>query len=220
MRRIAAHLLEVAPEDLELKEGAFRVKGAPLAVTVAEVAQAAYDPRRLPKGMEVGLEEKATFNLEGATFPYGAHLALVKVDPETFLVRVLGYWAVDEVGRVVNPLLAYGQAQGGVVQGLGQALLEEVALDPYGQNLTASLLEYALPRALHAPKVAWSPGKELPSPQNPLGAKGIGEAGAIAAPPAMVNAVLDALGLVHLDIPLTPERLFRAVLGRAEAGPK
>lgn len=221
MRRIAAHLLEVAPEDLELKEGAFRVKGTPLAVNVAEVAQAAYDPRRfirgwgtperLPKGMEVGLEEKATFHLEGATFPYGAHLALVEVDPETFTVRVLGYWAVDDVGRVVNPLLAYGQAQGGVVQGLGQALLEEVVLDAYGQNLTASLLEYALPRALHAPKVAWE-YREIPSPQNPLGAKGIGEAGAIAAPPAIANAVLDALDLLHLDIPLTPGKLFRAVL--------
>ncbi len=213
MRRIAAHLLEVAPEDLVLEGGAFRVKGAPLAVSVAEVAQVAYDPRRLPRGMEVGLEERATFNLEGATFPYGAHLALVEVDPETFLVRVLGYWAVDEVGRVVNPLLAYGQAQGGVVQGLGQALLEEVVLDPQGQNLTASLLEYALPRAAQAPKVIWSPGEEHPSPQNPLGAKGIGEAGAIAAPPAIANAVLDALGLLHLDLPLTPPKLFQALRG-------
>lgn len=219
MRRIAAHLLEAAPEDLELSEGAFRVRGTPLALPVAEVARAAHDPRRLPPGLEPGLEEKATFSLQGASYPFGAHLALVEVDPDTYAVRLLGYWAVDDVGRVVNPLLVEGQVQGGVVQGLGQALLEEVALDPYGQNLTASLLEYALPRAQQAPKVA-ALRTETPSPTNPLGAKGIGEAGAIAAPPAIANAVLDALGLVHLDIPLTPERLFRAVRGRADAGPE
>lgn len=214
MFRIAAHLLETSPHDLELRDGRIGVRGAAdRAVTVAEVAEAAYQASPLPDGMTPGLEEEGTFMVEQPTAPFGAHLCVVEVDPETGQVQVLRYVSVDDCGVVVNPLLVEGQIQGGVVQAMGQAFLEEVVYDAAGQPLTGSLLEYAIPRAIHAPAVEMH-RTVTPSPTNPLGAKGVGEAGTIGATPAFVNAVLDALrpfGIRHLDSPLHPERIWRAI---------
>ncbi|PZA05845.1 MULTISPECIES: xanthine dehydrogenase family protein molybdopterin-binding subunit [unclassified Meiothermus] len=210
VRRIAAHLLEAAPEDIVLTEGGWGVQGTDRAVSLEQVAQAAYNPRKLPPDLEPGLEGQATFNLKEANYPFGAHLALVELDRETGQVRVLRYVALDDVGVVVNPLLVQGQQQGGVAQGLGQALYEGIRYDETGQNQSASLLEYNLPRA---DQVVWVEAHRgnTPSPTNPLGAKGIGEAGTIGATPTIVNAVMDALGLKHLDMPLTPEKVWRAL---------
>ncbi|RDI95737.1 xanthine dehydrogenase family protein molybdopterin-binding subunit [Meiothermus sp. QL-1] len=215
MRRIAAHLLEAAPEDLERTEKGFGVRGTDKEVALEQILAAAFNPRRLPEGLEPGLEVQASFALKEANYPFGAHLAVVEVDPETGEVRLLRYIAVDDCGVVVNPLLFEGQQHGGVAQGIGQALYEGILYDEEGQNLTASLLEYALPRADQMPPLE-AHRLETPSPTNPLGVKGVGEAGAIAATPAVVNAVLDALGVEHLDMPLSPEKLWRALRGMVE----
>ncbi|MDX2007488.1 MAG: xanthine dehydrogenase family protein molybdopterin-binding subunit [Meiothermus sp.] len=211
MLRIAAHLLEAAPEDVELTEKGWAVRGVPdKAVSTADIAQAAYNPRKLPQGLDPGLEGQASFTLKDATFPFGAHLVMLEVDPETGQVRLLRHVSVDDAGNIVNPLLFEGQQHGGVAQGIGQALLEGVAFDAEGQNLTASLLNYTLPRAgdLIGMEVYHN---QTTTTTNPLGAKGIGEAGTIGATPAAVNAVLDALGVEHLDMPLTPEKVWRAI---------
>lgn len=213
MLRVAAHLLEASPRDVELRDGKVAVRGSDRAVTVEEVAEAAYQANRLPSGLSPGLDEEGSFVVEQATAPFGAHLCVVEVDPETGQVRVLRYVSVDDCGVVVNPLLVEGQIQGGIVQAMGQALLEEVVYEPSGQPLTASLADYPLPRAVHAPAVEMH-RTVTPSPTNPLGAKGVGEAGTIGATPAFANAVVDALrpfGVLHLDTPLLPERIWRAV---------
>ncbi|MCX7740049.1 MAG: xanthine dehydrogenase family protein molybdopterin-binding subunit [Meiothermus sp.] len=214
MTRIAAHLLEAAPEDLELGEEGFRVRGTDRGVALGEVIAAAFSPRKLPPGLEPGLEGRASFTLKEANYPFGAHLAVVEVDPETGQVQVLRYIAVDDCGTVINPLLFEGQQHGGVAQGIGQALYEGIFYDAEGQNLQASLLEYALPRADQVPHVE-AHRMETPSPTNPLGVKGVGEAGAIAATPAVVNAVLDALEVDHLDMPLSPEKVWRCLREKA-----
>ncbi|WP_036218495.1 xanthine dehydrogenase family protein molybdopterin-binding subunit [Calidithermus chliarophilus] len=210
VRRIAAHLLEAAPEDVELGERGWGVRGTDKAVSLEQVAQAAYSPRKLPPDLEPGLEGQATFNLKEANYPFGAHLALVEIDRETGQVRVLRYVALDDVGVVVNPLLVEGQQQGGVAQGLGQALYEGISYDEVGQNQSTSFLEYNLPRADQMVRVEAHRGGTR-SPTNPLGVKGIGEAGTIGATPTVVNAVMDALGIKHLDMPLTPEKVWRAL---------
>ncbi|HXF82455.1 MAG TPA: xanthine dehydrogenase family protein molybdopterin-binding subunit [bacterium] len=211
---IAAHLLEASPGDLEWGGGHFHVRGAPQRrVSFAEVAAAAYQPGRLPAGLEMGLQAAAVFTLPGPVFPYGAYAAVVEIDPETGRVDVVRLVAVDDAGRIVNPLLAEGQVIGAVVQGLGQSLSEAVVYGEDGQMLTASFTEYALPRAADAPPLH-SEFQETPSPLNPLGAKGIGEAGTIAAPAAIANAVLDALaplGVRHLDFPFTPPRIWKVI---------
>lgn len=221
MFRVAARLLEASPRDLELRDGRIAVRGTPdRAVTVAEVAEAAYQAGRLPDGLSPGLEEEGTFVVEQATAPFGAHLCVVEVDPETGQVRVLRYVSVDDCGVVVNPLLVEGQIQGGIVQAMGQALLEEVVYDPSGQPLTTTLADYPVPRAVDAPAVEMH-RTVTPSPTNPLGAKGVGEAGTIGATPAFVNAVLDALrpfGVRHLDTPLRPERIWRAIQQARRSG--
>jgi len=210
MVRIAAHLLEAAPEDIELLEQGWGVRGTDKAVGLEQILAAAFNPRKLPAGLEPGLEGHASFSLREANYPFGAHLAMVEVDPETGQVRILRYIAVDDCGVVVNPLLFEGQQHGGIAQGIGQALYEGVVYDQEGQNRTANYLEYALPKADQIPPM--EPHRhQTPSPTNPLGVKGVGEAGAIAATPAVVNAVLDALGIAHLDMPLTPEKVWRAL---------
>ncbi len=215
--RIAAHLLEAAEADIEWSDGKLRVRGAPdRTVSWQEVAAAAYQPGRLPPGMEPGLEAYGSFALPGLVFPYGAYGALVEVDRETGEVRVQKLLAVDDAGRVINPLLAEGQVHGGIAQGIGQALLEEAVYGEDGQLFTASLGEYAVPRAGQVPEVE-SELMETPSPLNPLGAKGIGEAGTIGMPVAIANAVMDALrplGVRHLDFPFRPERVWRAIRGQ------
>ncbi|MCS7276366.1 MAG: xanthine dehydrogenase family protein molybdopterin-binding subunit [Dehalococcoidia bacterium] len=213
-RRIAAHLLEAAPEDVELREGRFYVRGVPdRAVDWAAVALQAYLAHNLPEGMEPGLEASAFYDPENFTFPFGTHISMVEVDPETGQVKVLRYVAVDDAGNIINPLVFEGQVHGGIAQGIGQALLEWGRFDDDGTPLAVSFMEYALPRASHLPSFE-TDVQVTPCPHNPLGAKGIGEAGTIAATPCIVNAVVDALsplGIRHLDIPLTPPRVWRAI---------
>lgn len=210
MRQIAAHLLEAAPADLELVEQSWGVRGTDRRIAVREIAQTAYNPRKLPAAMEAGLEGQASFNLKDATYPFGAHLAMVELDADTGQITVLKYFALDDCGTIVNPLLVEGQVHGGVAQAIGQAYFEGIVYDPSGQNLTASLLEYTFPRADQIPWLDSERG-QTPSPNNPLGAKGVGEAGTIGGTPAAVAAVLDALQIKHLDMPLTPEKVWRAM---------
>ena len=213
-KRIAAHLLEAAEADIVFEGGRFFVRGAPeRAVTFQEVALEAYVPRKIPADLELGLEATAFFNPSNFVFPFGTHVAVVEVDPETGQVKLLRYVAVDDVGRVINPMIVDGQVHGGVVHGVGQALWEQVVYDEQGNLLTGTWLDYAMPRAADLPFFQ-TDRLETPSPVNPLGVKGAGETGTIASTPAVVNAVLDALapfGVKHIDMPLTPERVWRAV---------
>jgi len=212
--RIAAHLLEGRTEDIVWADGRLYVRGAPdRALTLPEVAAAAYQPGRLPQDLEMGLDALDVFRLPGPVFPFGAYGAVVEINPSTGEIRVLRLVAVDDAGRIVNPLLAEGQVIGGSVQGLGQALAEEVVYGEDGQFLTATLAEYSIPRAEQVPEIA-SEFLETPSPLNPLGAKGIGEAGCIATPAAIANAVMDALAplrIRHLDFPFTPRLVWEAI---------
>jgi aerobic carbon-monoxide dehydrogenase large subunit len=214
-KKIAAEMMEVAAEDLAYEGGAFVVPGtgvAPLAF--AKVARMAYVGHVLPNGVEPGLDETLFYDPTGMGAPSGVHMAYVEVDPETGMVEILDYVAVDDAGVIINPLLATGQIHGGVAQGIGQALYEEVCYDgESGQLLTGSLLDYAVPHADSLPNIR-SQFQQTPSPTNPLGVKGIGESGAIGAPPTIVHAVLDALapfGIAHLDMPLTPQKIWVAI---------
>jgi carbon-monoxide dehydrogenase large subunit len=216
-RRIAAALLEAAPEDLVWEPGRFAVRGVPgHAATLADVAAAAHAARILPAGMEPGLEATTVWDPANFTYPSGAHVAVVEVDPDTGAVRLERVVAVDDCGRAINPMLVEGQIHGGLAQGIGQALSERLVYDETGQCLTASLMDYAAPRADTLPSFDLD-RVETPTPVNPLGAKGCGEAGTIGVTPAVVNAVLDALaplGVTHLDMPLTPARVWAAIHGR------
>lgn len=212
--RIAAHLLEGRPDDVIWADGRLYVRGAPdRALTLPDVAAAAYQPGRLPVDLGMGLDAQEIFRLPGPVFPFGAYGSVVEIDPSTGKIQVLRLVAVDDAGRIVNPLLAEGQVIGGSVQGLGEALTEEAVYGEDGQFLTATFAEYGIPRAVHVPEIA-SEFLETPSPLNPLGAKGIGEAGCIATPAAVANAVMDALaplGIRHLDFPFTPRRVWEAI---------
>lgn len=211
---IASHLLEAAPADLEWNSGRIHVRGAPdRGVSLKDVAAAAYQPGRLPPGMEMGLDASGAFNLPGPVFPFGAYGAVVEVERETGEVRILALVAVDDAGRIVNPLLAEGQVIGATVQGLGQCFTEEVVYSSDGQLLSATFADYALLRAPQAPTIT-TEFEETLSPFNPLGAKGVGEAGTIATPAAVANAVMDALaplGVTHIDFPMTPAKIWRAI---------
>jgi carbon-monoxide dehydrogenase large subunit len=223
-KKIAAGMLEVDETDISYAAGAFSVSGTDIApVTFAKVARMAYTGHKLPDDVTPGLDETVFYDPTGMGSPSGVHLAYVEVDPETGIVDIIDYVAVDDVGTVINPRLAAGQIHGGVVQGIAQALYEEVSYDPdNGQLLTGSLLDYAVPRAEHVPNIT-SLFQETPSPTNPIGVKGIGESGSIAAPPCMVHAVLDALspfGITQLDMPLTPSRIWAAVQAARDGGPR
>ena len=214
-RAIVAHKLEAAPEDIEVREGKFSVKGSPdKAMTLAEVAGMAYIPEgNLPEHMEPGLEETAFYDPDNFTFPFGAHAAVVEVDPETGKIDVVRYVAVDDCGPPINPNLIDGQIHGGVVHALGQALFEQVAYDEDGQLLTGSFVSYALPSAAEVPNFE-TDRTVTPSPVNTLGVKGIGEAGTIAGSAAVTNAVIDALrpaGIDFINMPLTPMRVWEAL---------
>jgi carbon-monoxide dehydrogenase large subunit len=212
-RRIAAHLLEAAPEDVALRDGKFSVAGTDKGVTWASVAKTAYVPRQLPKGMEPGFSETAAFTPPAVTFPNGTHVCEVELDPDTGAVAIVRYTVVDDVGRMVNPMLVKGQIHGGIVQGLGQGLYENLAYDATGQLLAGTFMDYAMPRADDMPGFEVG-AHEVPTQVNPLGAKGVGEAGTVGALPALMNAVNDALassGVRHLDMPVTPERVWRAI---------
>ena len=215
-RGIAAHLLNSRADDITFADGVLSDNKTAQSVTIDAVIAAAGEQSRLPAGMSTGaLDTTVVFERENYTVPNGAHACEVEVDPETGVVRIDKFWAVDDFGSVINPMLADGQVMGGIVQGLGQALLEEIVYHPEtGQPLTASLLEYALPRADHVPRMEIVFYEGAPTQRNPLGAKGSGEAGCCGASPVAVNAVLDALyeyGVLHIDMPLTPEKVWRAV---------
>jgi carbon-monoxide dehydrogenase large subunit len=214
-KKIAAEMMEVAAEDIAYESGSFTIPGTEIApLGFAKVARMAYLGHVLPDGLEPGLDETLFYDPVGMGAPSGVHMAYVEVDPDTGMVEILDYVAVDDAGTIINPLLATGQIHGGVVQGIGQALHEEVCYDrETGQLLTGSLLDYGVPRADSLPAFR-SQFQETPSPINPLGVKGIGESGAIGAPPTIVHAVLDALaplGIVHLDMPLTPQKIWAAI---------
>lgn len=214
-RQLAAHMLECADADLVFREGRFTVTGTDRSLVLADVARAAYGGlTSYPTGFEFGLETTAYFDPPDLNYPCGAHLAMVAVDRDTGRVALLRYVAVDDVGRIVNPMIVEGQIHGGVAQGVGQALFEQLLYDhATGQLVTGSLMDYTVPRARDLPDITVT-FQETPSPNNPLGVKGAGENGAVGAPAAVVNAVLDALaplGVKHLDMPLTPYRVWRAM---------
>jgi carbon-monoxide dehydrogenase large subunit len=211
---LAAHLLEAAVEDLAWDGDRVAVRGVPSrAWSLYELAQLASQGADRPPGMDPGLEATGAFDPEDFTYPSGTHVCLVEVDPETGHVEVVRYVAVDDCGRRISPAIVEGQVHGGVAQGIGQALLEDAGYEADGTPRATNLLTYALPTAPDLP--AFTAGAlETPTDRNPLGAKGAGEAGTIGAPPAVVNAVVDALaplGVVHIDMPLTPERVWRAI---------
>ncbi|MHA6803522.1 xanthine dehydrogenase family protein molybdopterin-binding subunit [Salinifilum ghardaiensis] len=213
-RAIAAHMLEAAEDDLEFEAGRFSVAGAPGGgVTIQEVAGAAYLAADLPEGMEPGLSEEQFFDPPNFTYPFGTHICVVEVDTETGKVTVPHYFGVDDCGNVINPSIVDGQMHGGIAQGIGQALYEEAAHDADGTLTSAALSDYLVPAAPELPEFTLG-HTVTPSPTNALGAKGAGESGSIAATPAVVNAVLDALapfGVEHIDMPATPRRVWEAI---------
>jgi aerobic carbon-monoxide dehydrogenase large subunit len=210
-RRIAAGLLQADSAEIVFADGRFTVPGTEREIELSAVARAAADPANLPEGMAPGLHSSVYSMLDVFTFPNGCHIAEVEIDPETGVVTLERYTAVDDYGRLINPLLTTGQVQGGVAQGIGQALLEHTVYDPgSGQLLSGSLMDYALPRADDLPPFDITLA-ELPTSANPLGVKGSGQAGCIAAPQTIINAIVDALGIDHIDMPATPERVWRAM---------
>jgi carbon-monoxide dehydrogenase large subunit len=213
-RKIAAHLLEAAETDLEFDDGSFTVAGTDKGITIKQVAMAAFQAPRLPPGMDPGLYETGTFSPKQDTYPNGCHVCEVEIDPDTGAVAVLRYAVSDDVGNVMNPTGLKGQIHGGVAQGLGQALMEQVAYDPEsGQLLSGSLMDYAMPRADTTCDIEIV-SNPVPTALNPLGAKGAGEAGTVGALPVVVNAVLDALrplGVKDIEMPVTSERVWRAI---------
>ncbi len=210
---MAAMMLEAAAGDIEFKDGAFRIVGTDRALPLTAVAQAFYRPAMLPPQFDVGLEASGTFAAEPPNYPNGCHVCEVEIDPETGLVTLARYAAVDDVGRVMNRLLCEGQIHGGVAQGVGQALMERIVFDESGQLVTGSFQDYAMPRADDFPELV-SELTEVPAKTNPLGVKGAGEAGATGAPPAVIGAVLDALrplGIEQIDMPATPDRVWALI---------
>jgi carbon-monoxide dehydrogenase large subunit len=217
---IAAHLLEASAGDIDFADGIFAVAGTDRRISFAEIAHAANVPHNFPlETLEPGLQETAVYDPPAFAFSNGAHICEVEIDPLTGETTVTGYWGVDDVGAVINPMIVDGQVHGGVAQGLGQALCELCLYDRSGQILSGSFLDYALPRAADLPLIESELDESQPCTHNPLGAKGCGEAGTIAAPAAIVSAVLDALaplGVTDIDMPLTPEAVWRAI-GAAKA---
>jgi len=219
-RELASHLLEVDADDLVFTDGRFNVKGVPKrALTIQQIARQAREAKNLPKEMTAALVADATFEPANFTFPFGTHICVVEVETQTGNVEIKKYVAVDDCGKVINPLLVDGQIQGGIAQGIGQALYEGVVYDDNGQLLTGSLMDYAVPRAANLPRLQLA-RTETPTPVNPLGIKGIGEAGTIGSTPAVVSAVVDALapfGVTHIDMPLTPQKLWSLCQGKQAA---
>lgn len=210
-RKIAAHKLEASEDDIEYSGGQFTIKGTDRSVGFGDVALTAYVPHDYPiEELEPGLEFNAFYDPKNFTFPFGTHIAAVEVDPDTGEVSILRYVAVDDVGEVINPMIVDGQVHGGIAHGIGQALLEGAVYAENGQPVTASFMDYAIPRAADLPMFEVD-RTVTPCPHNPLGAKGAGETGTIASTPAVVNAVCDAVGARDIPMPLTPERVWRAM---------
>jgi carbon-monoxide dehydrogenase large subunit len=209
LKELASDALEAAPADLELANGAVRVIGTDRQIVFAELA-------RLPKAVEEARTGVGAFTPPDATYPNGTHIAEVEIDPDTGITAITRYTVCDDFGRTVNPLLLEGQVHGGVIQGIGQALHERAVYDTDGQLLTASFMDYALPRAEDVPFLRFET-RNVPSTTNPLGIKGAGEAGSIGSCPAVMNALVDALdracGVRDIDMPATPHAVFRALAG-------
>ncbi len=218
--KLAAHLLQVDPSTVSFADGKFTSKAAAdKQVTIQEVALAAHLARNLPPDMEPGLSATAFYEPKNFTFPFGTHIAVVEIDRETGEIQFKRYIAVDDCGKQINPMLVHGQVHGGIVQSIGQALYEEVVYDDQGQLVTGTLMDYALPKAIMIPHMELD-STVTPSPVNPLGAKGVGEAGTIGATPAIVSAVVDALapfGVRHVDMPLKPETIWQ-IIKKSSAG--
>ncbi|PYG34751.1 xanthine dehydrogenase family protein molybdopterin-binding subunit [Pelagimonas varians] len=218
-KKIAAHLLEAADSDIELKDGQFSVAGTDKSVAWGDVTLAAYVPHNYPlEDIEPGLEETAFYDPANFTYPSGAYCCEVELDPETGKVTVERFSAADDFGNIVNPMIVSGQVHGGIGQGIGQALLENAAYDENGQLLSASYMDYAMPRADDVPFYAVDHSACTPCTHNPLGVKGCGEAGAIGSPPAVINAVIDAMqsgghNVTHIDMPASPSRVWEAMKG-------
>jgi carbon-monoxide dehydrogenase large subunit len=211
--KIAAHLMEASPADIEFDKGTFRVKGTDKTKALAEVSLAAYVPHNYPTDLEPGLDETAFYDPKNFTFPAGAHVVEVEIDPDTGVVEIVSVACSDDVGTVINPMIVAGQLHGGLAQGIGQALLEHGQYDEAGQLLTGSYMNYTMPRASDLP--SFKLGSNITAcTHNPLGVKGVGEVGSIGVPVAVVNAVVDALadlGIKHVDMPVTPERIWRHI---------
>ena len=218
-KKIAGHLLEASDADIELKDGKFTVAGTDKSVAWGDVTLAAYVPHNYPlEDIEPGLEETAFYDPSNFTYPSGAYACEVEVDPETGRVTIESFAAADDFGNVVNPMIVEGQVHGGIGQGIGQALLESCIYDENGQLLSASYMDYAMPRAEDVPFYKVDHSCVTPCTHNPLGVKGCGEAGAIGSPPAVVNAVIDALAsggfnVAHIDMPVSPHRVWKAMQG-------
>lgn len=219
-KKIAAHMLEAAEGDITFEDGSFKVAGTDKAKTFGEIAFSAYVPHNYPlETLEPGLEETAFYDPANFTYPAGAYLCEVEVDPDTGKVQVMAFTCADDFGNVMNPMVVEGQVHGGVGQGIGQALIEHTTYDDNGQLLSASYMDYAMPRADDVPMYTVDHSCATPCTHNPLGVKGCGEAGAIGSPPAVVNAVIDALqrgghtAVTHIDMPLTPSRVWSAMQG-------
>jgi carbon-monoxide dehydrogenase large subunit len=214
-KTIAAHLLEASVGDIAFEDGMFGVAGTDRRVTLREVARVAHHPTSYPAGLELGLQDSAVYDPSSFAWSNGAHACEVEVDCDTGVIDIVGYWGVDDVGTVINPMIVEGQIQGGIAQGLGQAIHERCVYDPAsGQLLSGSFMDYAVPRAADMPAIVSELDESQPCTHNPLGAKGCGEAGSIGAPTAIVGAVLDALrplGVTDLEMPLTPERVWQAI---------
>ncbi len=212
-KKMAAHLLECSEVDIDFIRGKFTIKGTDRGVTIQEVAFAAFSAHNYPEGMEPSLDSEATFDPENFSFPHGTHLCAAEVDTETGRVQIRRYVGVDDIGTVVNPSIVEGQIHGGLVQGVAQALFEEAVYDEGGTLTTGTLADYLVPSAVDVPHFT-TDRTETPATTNPLGVKGVGEAGAIASPPAVINAVLDAvrhLGVTDIDMPCSPQKVWRAV---------
>ena len=211
-KKIAAHSLEAAASDIEFAAGTFTVAGTDKSVAIGDVVFSAYVPHNYPlEELEPGLDEGAFYDPANFTYPAGCHICEVEVDEDTGVVEVVNLVAVDDFGKIINPMIVEGQVHGGLAHGIGQSLLESCVYDNQtGQLLTGSLLDYCIPRADDLPSFTVST-RETPCPHNPLGVKGCGEAGAIGSPAALINAVTDAIGVASLDMPATPEKVWRAM---------
>jgi carbon-monoxide dehydrogenase large subunit len=208
-KKIAAHCLEAAEDDIEFAGGNFTVAGTDKVMNIAEVAFTAYVPHNYPEGVEPGLHEQAFYDPLNFSFPAGVHICEVEIDPTTGETEIVNYTAVDDFGTIINPMIVEGQVHGGIGQGVGQAMLEGANYDENGQLVTGSYMDYTMPRADNLPN--FNVGTtSTPSPLNPLGVKGAGEAGAIASPPAVINAITDACGGAMIDMPATQEKVWQA----------
>jgi aerobic carbon-monoxide dehydrogenase large subunit len=213
-KKIAAHLMEASVEDIEFKDGKFTVAGTDRSKALAEISLAAYVPHNYPiEELEPGLDETAFYDPKNFTFPGGCHICEVEIDADTGVAQVVNFTAVDDIGRVINPMIVEGQVQGGVAQGIGQALYETAVYDANAQLVSGSLMDYTMPRADNVPNI--HVGNEVTlCTHNPLGAKGVGEVGAIGSPPAVINAVVDALrdyGVRHIDMPASPQKIWSII---------